>query len=89
MHQRNKGGLDDLSRSAMPRCTFQFLAKLSHSQDHVSKGRMVDLVNKYWRTVGFTVLADIFCQKCVFCMTDHVGRGISITPASHPRPEGL
>lgn len=61
---------------------------LSHGQDHVSKGRMVDLVNKYRRTVGFTVLADIFCKKKCFCITDNVGHGIFITPASHPRPEG-
>lgn len=79
--------LDDLSRPAMPSCTFQFFAKLSHGQD-VSNGVMVDLANKYWSTVGFTVFAEILCKKCVICMTDNVGCGISITPASHPRPEG-
>ena len=46
-----------VSRPAMPRCAFHFLAKLSHGQDHVSKGEIVDLVNKYWCTVGSTVFA--------------------------------
>jgi hypothetical protein len=37
--------LDEWSRPAMPRCTLQFLAKLSHDQDHMSKRGMVDRVN--------------------------------------------
>lgn len=80
--------LDEWSRPAMPRCTFHFLTKLSHGQDHVSKGGMVDLVNKYWCTVGFTVFAEHFCKKCLICLTNNDGRGLSISPASHPRPEG-
>lgn len=78
--------LDEWSKPAMPRCTFHYLAKLSHGQDeHVSKGGMMKLVNKYWCTVGFTVFAENVCKRC---MTNNVGLGISISPASHPRPEG-
>ena len=39
--------LDEWSRPAMPRCTFHYLAKLSHGQDHVSKVGMVNFVNKH------------------------------------------
>jgi hypothetical protein len=56
--------LDDYNRPAMPRFTFQYLAKLSHGQDHESKGGMVDFLNKYWSTVGFTVFIEMHCNKC-------------------------
>lgn len=64
--------LDDYNRPAMPRCTFQYLAKLSHGQDHESKGGIVDLLNKYWSTVGFTVFTEMYCNKYVICRTNNV-----------------
>ena len=72
----------------MPRSVFPYLAKISHGQDHASKSKMIELVNKYWFAPGFTTYADQFCSKCVICMTHNIGRGLVVPTSAQPKPDG-
>ena len=73
---------------AMPKSVFPYLAKISHGQDHASKTKMIDLVNKYWFAPGFTTYADRFCSKCVICMTHNIGRGLVVPTSAQPKADG-
>ncbi len=45
-------------------------------------------MKELWFTKGFTVVAEIFCKRCVTCNTHNVARGIKTPLASQPAPAG-
>ncbi len=45
-------------------------------------------MRELWFTKGFTVVAEIFCKRCVTCNTHNVARGIKTPLASQPAPAG-
>ncbi len=85
-----KGGVwmsvDDIP--CLPKHFFQHYAKLTHGLDHVSKGSMIMQMKELWVTKVFTVVAEIFCKRCVTCNTHNVARGIKTPLASQPAPAG-
>ncbi|XP_019897714.1 uncharacterized protein LOC109614902 [Esox lucius] len=64
------------------------VAKLTHGQDHVSKGGVVNIVHNFWFAPGFSLYAENVCAKCVICMTHNVGRDTPMPTSAHSRPEG-
>ncbi len=78
--------VDDIP--CLPKHFFQHYAKLTHGLDHVSKGSMIMQMRELWFTKGFTVVAEIFCKRCVTCNTHNVARGIKTPLASQPAPAG-
>ena len=80
--------VDPSGLPAMPKSVFPYLAKISHGQDHASKSKMIDLVNKHWFAPGFTTFADRFCAKCVICMTNNIGRGLPVPDSAQPKADG-
>ncbi len=78
--------VDDIP--CLPKHFFQHYAKLTHGLDHVSKGSMIMQMKELWFTKGFTVVAEIFCKRCVTCNTHNVARGIKTPLASQPAPAG-
>ncbi len=67
--------VDDIP--CLPKHFFQHYAKLTHGLDHVSKGSMIMQMRELWFTKGFTVVAEIFCKRCVTCNTQ-CGLGIDM-----------
>ncbi len=59
--------VDDIP--CLPKHFFQHYAKLTHGLDHVSKAGMIMQMRELWFTKGFTVVAEIFCKRCVTCNT--------------------
>ncbi len=59
--------VDDIP--CLPKHFFQHYAKLTHGLDHVSKAGMIMQMKELWFTKGFTVVAEIFCKRCVTCNT--------------------
>ncbi len=57
--------VDDIP--CLPKHFFQNYAKLTHGLDHVSKAGMIMQMKELWFTKGFTVVAEIFCKRCVTC----------------------
>ncbi len=55
--------VDDIP--CLPKHFFQHYAKLTHGLDHVSKAGMIMQMRELWFTKGFTVVAEIFCKRCV------------------------
>ncbi len=78
--------VDDIP--CLPKHFFQHYAKLTHGLDHVSKAGMIMQMKELWFTKGFTVVAEIFCKRCVTCNTHNVARGIKTPLASQPAPAG-
>ncbi len=78
--------VDDIP--CLPKHFFQHYAKLTHGLDHVSKAGMIMQMRELWFTKGFTVVAEIFCKRCVTCNTHNVARGIKTPLASQPAPAG-
>ncbi|KAK3559089.1 hypothetical protein QTP86_003362 [Hemibagrus guttatus] len=37
--------------------------------------------------IGFTNYSQRFCERCVICATNNIGRGIPITQSAHPPPQ--
>uniref|UniRef100_A0A3B1JAJ5 ribonuclease H n=1 Tax=Astyanax mexicanus TaxID=7994 RepID=A0A3B1JAJ5_ASTMX len=75
-------------RPCLPNCMFPYFAKLSHGQDHVSKGGMIAQVTKHWFMKGFSNYSQNFCKQCMICATHNVGRGLKMEQAAHPLPNG-
>ncbi|XP_038660051.1 protein NYNRIN-like [Scyliorhinus canicula] len=73
-------------KPCLPRALFPHYAKLIHGKDHVSKGGMFKSIAAHWYTRGFTSYSQKFCERCVICATNNVGRGIKISPGAHPEP---
>ncbi|XP_047676510.1 uncharacterized protein LOC113649215 isoform X1 [Tachysurus fulvidraco] len=78
-------GPDD--KPCLPKKLFQFYAKLAHGQDHASKGGMYNSVSRYWHTKGFANYSQKFCEKCIVCATNNIGRGIKVSQSAHPPPQ--
>lgn len=49
--------------SLCPMQPFPLLAQSRHGCDRVTKGIMIDCVNKYWFTAGIFSYADQYCKK--------------------------
>lgn len=64
------------SLPVLPKSIFPFLAKLTHCPDHVSKGGMLDIVNRLWYAPGFSTFAENICKKCVICASNNVGKSV-------------
>ncbi|XP_060941493.1 protein NYNRIN-like [Limanda limanda] len=73
-------------KPCLPKYLFPYYAKLIHGKDHVSKGGMQADIQKYWFTKGFSNYSKKFCQKCVICATNNIGRGIHTAQSAHPAP---
>lgn len=66
---------------------FPHFAKLTHGLDHVSKGGMLEMINQFWLTKGFSVAAQKHCESCLICVTRNAGRPIKMSNiAAHPPP---
>ncbi len=63
--------VDDIP--CLPKHFFQHYAKLTHGLDHVSKAGMIVQMKELWFTKGFTVVAEIFCKRCVTCKHTQFG----------------
>ena len=62
----------------LPQAIFSFLAKLTHGPHHVSKGWMLDIVNRLWHAPGFSTFAENFYKNCVICATYNVSKGVAM-----------
>ena len=48
---------------------------------------MLEAINTYWFTKGFTVAAQKHCESCLICITQNSGRPVKMTgTAAHPPP---
>jgi len=74
-------------KPCLPKALFPHYAKLTHGKDHVSKGGMFRSISAYWYTRGFTNYSQKFCERCVICATNNVGRGIKMSQGAHPEPQ--
>lgn len=69
----------------LPKHFFPHFAKLTHGLDHVSKGGMLEMINQFWFTKGFSVAAQKHCEVCFICLTQNAGRPIKMANiAAHP-----
>ena len=72
LHQRRTPGVYGWTTGADRPCHVVLSNFLPHSQDHVSKGGMVALVNRYLCTVGFLLCLQNISQVVGLCMTNNV-----------------
>lgn len=71
----------------LPKHFFPHFAKLTHGLDHVSKGGMLEMINQFWFTKGFSVTAQKYCESCLICVTQNSGKPIKMSAISaHPPP---
>lgn len=75
------------SGPCLPSSLFSAFARLTLHPDHMSKQVMLDNVNKYWFTKGFTPVAEDFCHRCLVCLQNNLGHPKPLTQqAAHPPP---
>ncbi|XP_062255780.1 protein NYNRIN-like [Platichthys flesus] len=74
-------------KPCLPKYLFPHYAKLTHGKDHVSKGSMMAAISQHWFTKGFSSYAQKFCQACMICATNNIGRGMQAPQAAHPPPD--
>lgn len=53
------------SNPCLPKHVFPYFAKSTHGLDHVSKGEMLEMINQFWFTRGFSVVAQKHCEACL------------------------
>ena len=47
----------------------------------------MDAISQHWFTKGFANYSQKFCQSCVICATNNIGRGIMTTQATQSPPQ--
>lgn len=62
------------------------MAKLSYGLDHVSKGGMIELVAKNWESIGFSILAENCCKRCLVCALHNSGKATKTIQAAFSTP---
>ena len=68
---------------------YPWLARMSHSLSHVSKGGMCQIVLKDWYAPGFTSYTKKYCAQCLICQQHNPGKPVQTTISTHPPPRGL
>ena len=44
-------------------------------------------ISQHWFTKGFSSYSQKFCQACMICATNNIGRGMQAPQAAHPPPD--
>ncbi|MGL5597419.1 MAG: hypothetical protein ACRDDA_04730 [Aeromonas sp.] len=48
---------------------------------------MMNAMREQWYTKGFSTQAEKFCDKCITCITNIVGKQRKMVQSAHPQPE--
>lgn len=70
----------------LPTSLFRYAALLSHGQAHISKGGMVQVINKVFTTYGFTNDSRDLCLTCPLCNRYHAQGALRPLRGHFPQP---
>ncbi|XP_055512107.1 protein NYNRIN-like [Leucoraja erinacea] len=73
-------------RLILPKSLFRFACVMSHGVTHVSTGGMVQLIEKVFKTYGFTSYAKKYCETCEICARYNPQGNMKKQQGKYPQP---